>query len=47
MALELWAGKALACSESCGFLCGSMGDKNSERNEENTDLAYYVSERSL
>lgn len=47
MALELWAGKAIECSESCELLCGNMGDKNSERNEDDTDLACYVSERSL
>lgn len=44
MPLELQAGKAVACIELNRLLCGNLENRNVEKNADDGDLAYEVSE---
>lgn len=46
LVFELWAGKAIKCSELSGLFYGSLDDKNTERNANGRDLVCEVSEGS-
>lgn len=46
MVFELWAGKAIECSELSGLFCGSLQGKNIEKSEDVGGLACEVLEGS-
>lgn len=43
VALELWTGKSIECSESSGVSCKTLQDKNVKSNAQNEGLACGVS----